>query len=432
MRESAHGWGSASMREACVLLRDGTHLPPPRVSDGPFLLSVRNMEGGRLVLKPDDTRVPWSFHRQMHASWQIELGDVLLAVVGATLGKFARVGALPPFTLQRSVAVLRGKPGTLDNDYLYCCVQSPSFQQRLWKLVNQTAQPGVYLEQLGSLQQQLPPLPEQRQIAVILDTIDDAIRKSERIIAKLKQVKQGLLHDLLTCGIDGNGELRDPERHPEQFKASPLGPIPREWEVVELGSIGMFMNGLNKPKHAFGTGTKFVNISDVYPDRLDTARLGRMQTTSRERERFGLVEGDILLDRSSVKLEGVGYPTVFEGCAEQVVFCGFIIRFRSGAKNEPRFLCAQMRAASFRRNVIKVATQSANVNVNQVSLSELAVALPSQGEQSVVLARLDGIEDRVHTEEAHARKLYLLKAGLMEDLLTGRVRVTRLLESAAE
>ncbi len=73
----------------------------------------------------------------------------------------------------------------------------------------------------------LPPLPEQRRIAEILDTLDEAIRKTEQVIAKLQQMKQGLLHDLLTRGIDDNGELRDPERHPEQFKDSPLGRIPR-------------------------------------------------------------------------------------------------------------------------------------------------------------------------------------------------------------
>ncbi len=83
----------------------------------------------------------------------------------------------------------------------------------------------------------LPPLPEQRRIAEILDTLDEAIRKTEQVIAKLQQMKQGLLHDLLTRGIDENGELRDPERHPEQFKDSPLGRIPREWEVAPLENL---------------------------------------------------------------------------------------------------------------------------------------------------------------------------------------------------
>lgn len=61
----------------------------------------------------------------------------------------------------------------------------------------------------------MPSLPEQRRIADTLDTLGDAIHQTERLIAKLRQMKRGLLHDLLTRGLDDNGELRDPERHPE-------------------------------------------------------------------------------------------------------------------------------------------------------------------------------------------------------------------------
>ncbi len=75
---------------------------------------------------------------------------------------------------------------------------------------------------------------EQQRIAHVLDTVDEAIAKSEAVIAKLKQVRAGMLHDLLTCGLDENGELRDPIAHPEQFKDSPLGRIPKVWEYQTL------------------------------------------------------------------------------------------------------------------------------------------------------------------------------------------------------
>ena len=73
-------------------------------------------------------------------------------------------------------------------------------------------------------------------IAEILDTLDTTIRQTEAIIEKLKQVKQGLLHDLLTRGIDANGELRPPQSQaPHLYKDSPLGWIPREWEHAQPG-----------------------------------------------------------------------------------------------------------------------------------------------------------------------------------------------------
>lgn len=78
---------------------------------------------------------------------------------------------------------------------------------------------------------------KQRRIAQVLDTIDDVIRKTEELIAKLKQMKQGLLHDLLTRGVDDNGELRDPERHPELFQDSVLGRIPKGWDVERISFL---------------------------------------------------------------------------------------------------------------------------------------------------------------------------------------------------
>lgn len=193
-----NGWALGHLGKSCDLLRDGTHLPPPRVADGPRLLSVRNMENGKFVLREDDTRVPWSFFRQMHAHWSIEIGDVLLAIVGATLGKSARVGPLPPFTLQRSVSVLRGNARVLSNDFLYFYVTSVQFQNELWRLANQTAQPGVYLAQLASMRMPLPPLDEQNRIAGVFSAWETRIEAERRELGKFRRLKRGLMDELLT------------------------------------------------------------------------------------------------------------------------------------------------------------------------------------------------------------------------------------------
>ena len=79
-----------------------------------------------------------------------------------------------------------------------------------------------------------PPLPEQIRITAVLDTVDEAIAKTEAVIAKLKQVRVGLLHDLLTRGLDEHGHFRDPVAHPEQFQDSPLGEIPTNWVCEPL------------------------------------------------------------------------------------------------------------------------------------------------------------------------------------------------------
>lgn len=78
------------------------------------------MDGGKLVFQKNDTRVPWRFYKRMHQFWEIAGNDVLLAIVGATIGKVAMVPQkMNRFTLQRSVAVLRGKRNVLENKFLF-------------------------------------------------------------------------------------------------------------------------------------------------------------------------------------------------------------------------------------------------------------------------------------------------------------------------
>lgn len=93
---------------------------------------------------------------------------------------------------------------------------------------------------------------EQELIALILDAADEAIAKTEALIAKLKAIKQGLLHDLLTRGLDDNGELRDPERRPGEFKMTKLGIVPRRWQIVRLGDHAGVYGGKRLPGgHAY-------------------------------------------------------------------------------------------------------------------------------------------------------------------------------------
>jgi type I restriction enzyme S subunit len=192
-------WEVKNLGEACSLIKDGSHLPPKRVEKGVLLLSVQNMINGRLQLTDLDTRVSWDFYKTMHKNWTIQVGDILLAIVGATIGKTAVVPfSFPKFTLQRSVAILRGQQGLLENSFLRLYLSSDKFQKIIWHRVNQTAQPGIYLAELAGFKIPAPTTEEQKKIFNIIDTHDTRIRTEETYLNKLKRQKQGLMHDLLT------------------------------------------------------------------------------------------------------------------------------------------------------------------------------------------------------------------------------------------
>ena len=239
------------------------------------------------------------------------------------------------------------------------------------------------------------------------------------VIAKYKKIKQGLVQNLFTRGI---GENNKPHA---ELKGSALGEIPKQWEVAELNSIGSFKNGINKDKEAFGHGVKFVNIINAYSDELDLTSLGLVDAKYNEIREYKLEEGDVIFVRSSVKPEGVGYNTLFNGYKENVLFCGFMIRFRlfNKIENIPLFFNYYFRSEGFRRRLLAQSTVSANTNINQVNLRKLLCIVPLPDEQKRICSRLVSADNAIHSQEALLNKFAKMKNGLMQDLLTGRVRV---------
>src|SRR5439155_24597009 len=112
-----------------------------------------------------------------------------------------------------------------------------------------SAQPGLKSDFVRNFPVHVPEsINEQSRIAAVLDTVDEAIARAEALIGKLKQVRAGLLHDLLTLGLDEHGQLRDPIAHPEQFQNSHLGRIPRTWTVKTLRQLTDFISyGFTNP-----------------------------------------------------------------------------------------------------------------------------------------------------------------------------------------
>ncbi|HLB45524.1 MAG TPA: restriction endonuclease subunit S, partial [Anaerolineales bacterium] len=164
--------------------------------------------------------------------------DVLLCTVrpGLQSHTFANWSDADGYVCSTGFAVIHATD-RVEPRYLFHLIFSEAVSAQLRQLETGSNYPAVNESDVRSLRVPIAPLPEQRRIAEILDTIDAAIQQTDTLIAKLKQRKAGLLHDLLTRGLDQNGELRDPLAHPEQFKDSPLGRIPREWGLVAVGEV---------------------------------------------------------------------------------------------------------------------------------------------------------------------------------------------------
>jgi type I restriction enzyme S subunit len=287
-----------------------------------------------------------------------------------------------------------------------------------------------YIRQLRLL---CPPKTEQECVVKILDTLDTAIHETEAIIAKLKAVKQGLLHDLLTRGIDANGELRPPQAEaPHLYKQSPLGWIPKVWGLKPLEKIlaEPTKNGLYKPSPFHGRGPLMVQMGGLFTgDAVTFGSATRVHVTPFEFNTFRLAEGDLLFARRSLVFEGAGQCVIVRNLAEPATFESSIVRVRVRRDEaDPEFVCQFLRAHrsnAQRRTLIR---QVAVSGVSGADIRELLIALPSLEEQGGVITRLQEAQTRINLELESVAKLRSQKTGLMDDLLTGRVRVTPLLE----
>lgn len=332
--------------------------------------------------------------------------------------------------------VLRARPDCHAR-YLHHIVQSTRFRRKGEVFMTGSAgQKRVPREFFDAFEVPLLNLAEQQKVAQVLDTLDTTIRQTEAIIAKLKQAKQGLLHDLLTRGIDANGELRPPQSEaPHLYKASPLGWVPVVWAVEPLGNLlsEPTRNGLYKPSAHHGTGPLMVQMGGLFRgEGVDFQSATRVQVTRSELAAFGLAVGDLLFARRSLVFSGAGQCVIVRHLPEPATFESSIIRARLDVSRVlPEFAGLYLRGERSSAQRYTLIRQVAVSGVSSHDVAQLLVATPPLAEQLAVIEMLRASDHRIALEELTLNKLRQKKSGLMDDLLTGRVRVTPLLAQPA-
>ena len=271
---------------------------------------------------------------------------------------------------------------------------------------------------------------EQTKIAEILSTVDRAIEQTEALIAKQQRIKTGLMQDLLTRGIDENGNLRSEQTH--QFKDSPLGRIPVEWVVGQLGDVlsGTPRNGIYKPANQIGTGTIMIGQTSFTSERRINYRLARRAIVSAtELDAYSLRDLDILVTRVFATVAGVGLPVLVTDLPEAAVYESNMLRLRIEKKQmHPVLLFYWLKSSAIRKRIVASVNASNQTSVNQVVLKKLPVLIAPENEQEQISEIISTQENQLNKTVCHNQKLHSLKTALMQGLLTGKKRVTALLK----
>jgi len=348
----------------------------------------------------------------------------LLVTTRATLGEVA-IAAVPVATNQGFKSIIPN--GETDPLFAYYCIGN--LKREMVRLASGTTFLEISKADFSRIRTRRPKLPEQSRIAAVLDAVDEAIVKTEAVIAKLKQVRAGLLHDLLTRGLDEGGQLRDPILHPEEFLDTAVGRLPREWrfsrfdEVLEGIDAGKSPDYPDRPAPPGEWGV--LKVSAIWPEGF---RPNENKWVTKEvhcNTSDEVHDGDLLISRSNT-YELVGLVCLVRNAPPRLMLCDKTLRLRLKANRgiNPFFaLLLQTRTARSQIEVNATGTSGSMKNISQDVIRSLQLGYPQVDEQRRILIAASPVAGELEVSECECLKLRALKCGLMADLLTGRVRV---------
>lgn len=259
----------------------------------------------------------------------------------------------------------------------------------------------------------LPPIGEQKGIVAILSSVDEAIDKAEAIIEQIEKVKKGLMKQLLTEGVGHT-----------KFKKTKIGEIPEEWEVKALEDFCEYVTyGFTTPMPTTEVGPFMITAKDVRDGKIqyETARKTDVQMyTNALTLKSKPSIGDILItkDGSLGRLAIVDREGI---CINQSVAT---IRLKQEASIMNKYLFYLLASPKIQKRILNDAGGSTIKHIYITKLAKMEVPIPKGlDEQNKVVTLLDLIEGKLEKEREKLTQFIAIRKGLMQSLLTGKVRV---------
>ncbi|AEA47897.1 restriction endonuclease subunit S [Archaeoglobus veneficus] len=309
-------------------------------------------------------------------------------------------------------AVLRCKNELIEPKYLLYNLFMDRTIEQCNRLMVGGQYPALNQSHVEQLKIPLPPLPEQRKIAEILSTVDEAIQKVDEAIVKTERLKKGLMQELLTKGI-GHTEFKDTE----------IGRIPKEWEVVRLGDVAyeFISGGTPSTKVAkYWNGDipwiRSVHITKFY---IDERSIGQYITKEGlENSAAKIIPKNNLIIATRV---GIGKSAVnLIDVAINQDLTGIML---NKSKAEPFFLVWYLNSPKIVSLLESFSRGTTIKGIPQDYIKKLLIPLPPLPEQQKIAEILSTVDKKLELERKRKEKLERIKKGLMNDLLTGRRRV---------
>ena len=344
----------------------------------------------------------------------LEKGDILIARMPEPLGR----ACLYPLNNKKAatvvdVAVIR--TSNANHYWLMSAINSSEFRYFIELDASGTTRTRIARGALSKIKLLAPPLPEQKKIAAILTSVDAVIEKTQAQIDKLKDLKTGMMQELLTKGIG----------HTE-FKDSPVGRIPVEWSIKHLSDVAVIQTGIAKNRKTTGNLVElpYLRVANVQDGFLDLTEIKTIKIDKTRINRFLLKNDDVLVN------EGGDFDKLGRGFIwhNQIFPCVhqnhvFVVRTDKSVLMPMFFnyLSGSEYGKKYYLGCAKQTTNLASINSSQLKL--FPVLLPTINEQKKICDILGSIDNKMIALIEKLSQIKNIKKAQMQDLLTGKVRV---------
>jgi restriction endonuclease S subunit len=292
-------------------------------------------------------------------------------------------------------------------DYLTYFLESINYED----FITGSAQPKLNQKQLRKIRVLVPTRAEQDKIAAILTSVDDAIGKTEVIIEQTEKVKKGIMQQLLS---KGTGHIK--------FKKTEIGEIPESWDVVTLKDVtNKITDGAHHTPNYIDSGIPFLRVTDIQTEKIDFSDVKFISQEEHDNliKRCHPEKGDILLSKNGT----IGITKIVDWDEEFSIFVSLCLIKPKKDKVLSKYLMYFIQSEVAMKQFRLRSKQGTVTNLHLVEIRELICGIPSFKEQQSIVNIIDSVTDKLTIEKARLANLIKIKKGLMQDLLTGKVRV---------
>ncbi|PNR87802.1 hypothetical protein X925_08020 [Petrotoga sp. 9T1HF07.CasAA.8.2] len=280
----------------------------------------------------------------------------------------------------------------------------------------------LYPKNLGKIRIPLPPLSEQKKIAYVLSSVQEAKEKTEDVIKATKELKKSMMKYLFTYGPVS---LEEVEKVP--LKETEIGLVPEKWEVVRLGDVFEIKQGKQlSSKESVENKIKkpFLRTSNITWGKIDISKIDFMYFNKEEFEKLRLKIGDVLVCEGG----DIGRTALYRGELKEAAYQNHLHRLRPREEgvSEEFFVFWMDHAINQRQMYLYTANRTTIPNLSSSRLKNFKIPLPPLPIQQKIASILSAIDQKIEAEESKKKALEDLFKSLLHNLMTAKIRVNHL------